>query len=39
MGVRKSVNFNVSLETYEKVKEIFPEAIGTEDNLLQLITP
>lgn len=37
MGVRKSVNFNVSLEAYEKVKEIFPEVIGTEDNLLQLI--
>ena len=38
MGVRKSVNFNVSLEAYEKVKEIFPEVIGTEDNLLQLVT-
>ena len=38
MGVRKSVNFNVSLEAYDKVKEIFPEVIGTEDNLLQLVT-
>ena len=37
-GVRKSVNFNVSQEAYEKVKEIFPEVIGTEDNLLQLVT-
>lgn len=37
MGTRKSVNFNVSLEAYNKVKEIFPDAIGTEDNLLQLI--
>ena len=38
MGVRKSVNFNVSLETYEMVKEIFPDVIGTEDNLRQLVT-
>lgn len=38
MGVRKSVNFNVSVEAYEKVKEIFPDVIGTEDNLLQLVT-
>lgn len=38
MGVRKSVNFNVSLETYELVKEIFPDVIGTEDNLRQLVT-
>ena len=38
MGVRKSVNFNVSLEAYEQVKEIFPEVIGTEDNLLQLVS-
>lgn len=37
MGVRKSVNFNVSQETYDKVKEIFPEVIGTEDNLLLLV--
>lgn len=35
---RRSVNFNVPQETYDKVKEIFPDVIGTEDNLLQLIT-
>lgn len=34
---RKSVNFNVSPEVYEKVREVFPDVIGTEDNLLQLI--
>ena len=34
---RKSVNFNVSPEVYEKVREVFPDVIGTEDNLLLLI--
>ena len=37
MGVRKSVNFNVSQEAYDMVKEIFPDVIGTEDNLRQLV--
>lgn len=34
---RKSVNFNVSEETYNKIKQIFPDVVGTEDNLKQLM--
>lgn len=34
---RKSVNFNVSDETHNKIKQIFPDVVGTEDNLKQLI--
>lgn len=35
---RKSVNFNVSEDTYNQVKSIFPDVVGTEDNLKQLLT-
>ena len=35
---RKSVNFNVSSETYERVRVLFPDAIGTDENLNLLIT-
>lgn len=34
---RKSVNFNVSEGTYNRVKSLFPDVVGTEDNLLQLL--
>ncbi len=34
---RKSINFNVSEETYQLVKDIFPEVIGSDDNMRQLI--
>lgn len=37
MAQRKSVNFNVSEETHNKIKQIFPDVVGTEDNLKQLI--
>ena len=35
---RKSVNFNVSEDTYNQVKSIFPDVVGTEDNLKQLLS-
>ncbi len=34
---RKSINFNVSEATYALVKDIFPEVIGTDDNMRQLV--
>ena len=37
MAQRKSINFNVSQETYDQVKELFPDVVGTEDNLKQLL--
>lgn len=38
MAQRKSINFNVSQETYDQVKELFPDVVGTEDNLKQLLS-
>lgn len=38
MAQRKSINFNVSQETYDQVKEFFPDVVGTEDNLKQLLS-
>ena len=38
MAQRKSINFNVSQETYDQVKELFPNVVGTEDNLKQLLS-
>ena len=38
MAQRKSINFNVSQETYNQVKELFPDVVGTEDNLKQLLS-
>ena len=38
MAQRKSINFNVSQETYDQVKELFPDIVGTEDNLKQLLS-
>lgn len=37
MAQRKSINFNVSQETYDQVKELFPDVVGTEDNLKLLL--
>lgn len=37
MAQRKSINFNVSQETYNQVKELFPDVVGTEDNLKLLL--
>lgn len=34
---RKSINFNVSEDTFNQIKAIFPDAVGTDDNLRQLI--
>lgn len=34
---RKSINFNVSEETFQLVKDIFPEVIGSDDNMRQLV--
>lgn len=34
---RKSINFNVSEDTFNQIKTIFPDAVGTDDNLRQLI--
>lgn len=34
---RKSINFNVSEDTYNKIKSVFPDAVGTEDNLCKLL--
>ena len=34
---RKSVNFNVSEETYNRIHEIFPGVLGTDENLQLLI--
>ena len=38
MAQRKSINFNVSQETYDQVKELFPDVVGSEDNLKQLLS-
>lgn len=37
MATRKSINFNVSQETYDLVRSIFPDVVGTEDNLKLLL--